>query len=58
MWALKPTGQSVFGVMVLEDSQSEVFVVAVAGSSVLEQLDVVVGAFQRAGRDRVVVQGK
>lgn len=41
-----------------EDSESEVFIVAIAVGSVLEQFDLVVGTFQRAGRDGVVVPGE
>ena len=58
MWVLGSSGESVSGVMEGEDSQAEVFFVAVAVRPVLKQLDFVVDAFQWAGGDRVVVPGQ
>ena len=54
-WHSGSTGEGELGVMECEESEFEVIVSSIAVGSSLEYSDLVVGAFQRAGGDRVVV---
>ena len=50
--------ESVSGVMQIEDSEREVFGVAISVGAMLDEFDLIVDPLQGTGRDRVVVPGQ